>query len=111
MTTAEFADGKAYFYYDFPNDQDPHLYIDEDITAGVTATGMHERLGAFLIEVPAKSQLADYGFKGGDVVLMVDQRLTPSIKDFSGVMNKLKAGRHTVKVWRAQEWNIITFNK
>jgi len=34
MTTAEFVDGKAYFYYDFPNDQDPHLYIDEDLTDG-----------------------------------------------------------------------------
>jgi hypothetical protein len=34
MTTAEYADGKAYFYYDFPNDQDPHLMIDEDLTDG-----------------------------------------------------------------------------
>ena len=34
MTTAEFVDGKAYLYYDFPNDQDPHLYIDEDLTDG-----------------------------------------------------------------------------
>ena len=34
MTTAEYVDGKAYFYYDFPNDQDPHLYIDDDLTDG-----------------------------------------------------------------------------
>jgi hypothetical protein len=34
MTTAEFVDGKAYLYYDFPNDADPHLYIDEDLTDG-----------------------------------------------------------------------------
>ncbi|MGJ8654556.1 MAG: hypothetical protein ACSHX8_14945 [Opitutaceae bacterium] len=34
MTTAEYADGKAYFYYDFPNDQDPHLMIDADLTDG-----------------------------------------------------------------------------
>ncbi|WP_343217923.1 hypothetical protein [Haloferula rosea] len=34
MTTAEAVDGKAYFYYDFPNDQDPHLIIDEDLTDG-----------------------------------------------------------------------------
>ncbi len=33
-TTAEFVDGKAYIYYDFPNDQDPHLYVDEDLTDG-----------------------------------------------------------------------------
>jgi hypothetical protein len=40
MTTAEFADGKAYFYYDFPNDQDPHLYIDEDMTDGKPGKNM-----------------------------------------------------------------------
>lgn len=40
MTTAEFADGKAYFYYDFPNDQDPHLYIDEDLTDGLPGKNM-----------------------------------------------------------------------
>ena len=34
-TTAEYANGKFYIYYDFPNDQDPHLYIDEDLTDGV----------------------------------------------------------------------------
>lgn len=35
MTTAEFADGKAYFYYDFPNDQDPHVYVDSDLFDGL----------------------------------------------------------------------------
>ncbi|WP_075084500.1 glycoside hydrolase family protein [Mariniblastus fucicola] len=35
MTTAEFADGRAYFYYDFPNDQDPHVYVDDDLFDGV----------------------------------------------------------------------------
>lgn len=34
LTTAEYVDGKAYFYYDFPNDQDPHLIIDDDLTDG-----------------------------------------------------------------------------
>lgn len=34
MTTAEYVGGKAYFYYDFPNDQDPHLIIDADLTDG-----------------------------------------------------------------------------
>ena len=33
-TTAEYKDGKLYIYYDFPNDQDPHLYIDDDMTDG-----------------------------------------------------------------------------
>ena len=40
LTTAEYADGKFYFYYDFPNDQDPHLYIDEDVTDGVPGKNM-----------------------------------------------------------------------
>jgi hypothetical protein len=35
MTTAEYVDGKFYFYYDYPNDQDPHLYIDSDPTDGL----------------------------------------------------------------------------
>ncbi len=34
VTSAEYSDGKAYIYYDYPNDQDPHLYIDEDLTDG-----------------------------------------------------------------------------
>ena len=34
MTTAEYFDGKAYFYYDFPNDQDPHVYVDADLFDG-----------------------------------------------------------------------------
>lgn len=34
MTTAEYADGKFYLYFDEPNDQDPHLIIDDDLTDG-----------------------------------------------------------------------------
>jgi hypothetical protein len=40
MTTAEYVDGKAYFYYDFPNDQDPHVYVDDDLTNGIPGTNM-----------------------------------------------------------------------
>ena len=40
MTSAEFVDGKAYFYYDFPNDQDPHLILDDDITDGIPGKKM-----------------------------------------------------------------------
>lgn len=32
VTTAEYADGTFYLYYDEPNDQDPHLVIDDDLT-------------------------------------------------------------------------------
>ncbi len=34
VTTAEYADGQLFLYYDFPNDQDPHLYIDDDLFDG-----------------------------------------------------------------------------
>ncbi|MDA7917102.1 hypothetical protein N9B13_01105 [Akkermansiaceae bacterium] len=34
MTNAEYADGKAYFYYDYPNDQDPHVIVDSDLFDG-----------------------------------------------------------------------------
>lgn len=40
MTTAEIVDGKAYLYYDFPNDQNPHLIIDEDLTDGLIGKKM-----------------------------------------------------------------------
>ena len=35
MTTAEYADGKFYLYYDKPNDENPHLIVDDDLTDGV----------------------------------------------------------------------------
>ena len=34
VTSAEYIDGKALIYYDFPNDQDPHVYVDEDLFDG-----------------------------------------------------------------------------
>ena len=39
-TTAEQVGGKTYIYYDFPNDQDPHLIIDEDLTDGKPGKNM-----------------------------------------------------------------------
>ncbi|MFT4710157.1 MAG: hypothetical protein ACI8Q9_001285 [Planctomycetota bacterium] len=40
VTSAEYVDGKAYIYYDYPNDQDPHLYIDGDLTDGTPGQNM-----------------------------------------------------------------------
>ena len=40
VTSAEYVDGKVYIYYDFPNDQDPHVYIDEDLTDGKPGKNM-----------------------------------------------------------------------
>ena len=35
VTSAEYVDGKVYIYYDYPNDQDPHVYVDADLTDGM----------------------------------------------------------------------------
>ncbi|BCX46825.1 hypothetical protein HAHE_07330 [Haloferula helveola] len=40
VTTAEYADGKFYIYYDYPNDQDPHVYVDTDLTDGEPGKNM-----------------------------------------------------------------------
>ena len=40
VTTAEYADGKTYFYYDRPNDRDPHLIIDQDLRDGLPGKDM-----------------------------------------------------------------------
>ena len=34
VTTAEYLDGTFYIYYDHPNDEDPHLFLDKDLTDG-----------------------------------------------------------------------------
>ncbi|MGB0372744.1 MAG: hypothetical protein ACPGN3_15525 [Opitutales bacterium] len=39
-TTAEYADGKLYVYYDFPNDQDPHVYVDDNLFDGIPGKDM-----------------------------------------------------------------------
>lgn len=40
VTSAEHKDGKVYIYYDYPNDQDPHVYVDEDLTDGKPGQNM-----------------------------------------------------------------------
>mmetsp|Transcript_14492 Transcript_14492/g.21295 ORF Transcript_14492/g.21295 Transcript_14492/m.21295 type:complete len:521 (-) Transcript_14492:163-1725(-) len=39
-TSAEQVDGKLYLYYDFPNDQDPHLFIDDNLFDGEPGVDM-----------------------------------------------------------------------
>ena len=34
VTSAEYANGKFYIYFDKPNDEDPHLIVDDDLTDG-----------------------------------------------------------------------------
>lgn len=40
VTSAEHIDGKTLIYYDFPNDQDSHVYVDADLTDGEPGTNM-----------------------------------------------------------------------
>ena len=40
VTSAEHVDGKTLIYYDFPNDQDPHVYVDEDLFDGEPGKNM-----------------------------------------------------------------------
>lgn len=40
VTSAEYVDGKALIYYDFPNDQDPHVYVDDNLFDGKPGTNM-----------------------------------------------------------------------
>ncbi len=40
VTSAEWVDGKAFIYYDFPNDQDPHVYVDDDLFDGEPGRNM-----------------------------------------------------------------------
>lgn len=40
VTSAEWVDGKALIYYDFPNDQDPHVYVDDDLFDGEPGENM-----------------------------------------------------------------------
>ena len=35
VTSAEYVNGKFYIYFDKPNDEDPHLIIDDDLTDGM----------------------------------------------------------------------------
>ena len=40
VTSAEMVGNKTYIYYDFPNDQDPHVYVDDDLTDGIPGKNM-----------------------------------------------------------------------
>jgi len=40
VTSAEWVDGKALIYYDFPNDQDPHVYVDDNLFDGEPGENM-----------------------------------------------------------------------
>lgn len=69
VTSAEWVDGKALIYYDFPNDQDPHVYVDDDLFDGEPGKNMG-------IAVKDPSHGSDAGFirdlKGNMHVIIED---------------------------------------
>ena len=69
VTSAEWVDGKAYIYYDFPNDQDPHVYVDDNLFDGAPGKNMG-------IAVEDPSHGSDAGFirdlKGNMHVIIED---------------------------------------
>jgi S1-C subfamily serine protease len=79
--------------------------------ADVSATGMQEEIGTYLVDVPIGSQLSKYGLKTGDVVLLIDRRSTAGARDFSRIIGKLRPGKHTAKVWRGQEAVTFEFDR
>jgi hypothetical protein len=72
-TSAEYVDGKALIYYDFPNDQDPHVYVDEDLYDGVPGKNMG-------IAVRDPSHGSDAGF-----IRALDGKVHCIIEDWSPI--------------------------
>ena len=73
VTSAEMIDGKALIYYDFPNDQDPHVYVDSDLTDGEPG----ENMG---IAVKDPSHGSDAGF-----IRDLDGRMHAILEDWSPI--------------------------
>lgn len=83
------------------------LLTDDDITA----TGMFDKKGVFLIRVTADSPLADDGFQTDDVVLAINGRDVASHRTLADMLDKLGKGEHTADVWRGQESIRISFTR
>lgn len=73
VTSAEQIDGNTLIYYDFPNDQDPHVYVDSDLTDGEPG----ENKG---IAVRDPSHGSDAGF-----IRDLDGRMHVIIEDWSPI--------------------------
>lgn len=79
VTSAEMVDGKAYIYYDFPNDQDPHVYVDSDLTDGEPG----ENMG---LAVADPSHGSDAGF-----IRDLDGKMHVIIEDWSPINAKQRS--------------------
>lgn len=73
VTSAEWIDGKALIYYDFPNDQDPHVYVDDNLFDGKPGKNMG-------IAVKDPSHGSDAGF-----IRDLDGKMHVIIEDWSPI--------------------------
>jgi hypothetical protein len=73
VTSAEYVDGKALIYYDFPNDQDPHVYVDDNLYDGEPGQNMG-------LAVKDPSHGSDAGF-----IRDLDGRMHVILEDWSPI--------------------------
>jgi hypothetical protein len=73
VTSAEYVDGKALIYYDFPNDQDPHVYVDDNLFDGEPGQNMG-------LAVKDPSHGSDAGF-----IRDLDGRMHVILEDWSPI--------------------------
>ncbi len=68
VTTAEYVDGTFYIYYDYPNDEDPALFLDKDLTDGK----MGEDVGMVLADPTHGSDCAIFRDEDGQFHLIYE---------------------------------------
>ncbi len=70
----------------------------------VSATGMHDETGVFIIEAPKGSQLEKFGFKANDVIIDFWGQDTHNVERlFDHYENRLKNKKTPLGVWRDQQ--------
>ena len=75
----------------------------------ISASGMPEERGIFLVKVPTDSQAAKMGFAEGDVVLELAGIPVSSLIDFIRVFDSLKkVGEIQAEIWSDQRSHMIS---
>jgi hypothetical protein len=70
----------------------------------VSATGMHDETGVFIVEVPKGSMLEKFGFKANDVILDFWGQETHNVERLMDhYKNRLKNKKTPLGVWRDQQ--------
>ena len=79
----------------------------------VSATGMHDKTGVLIVEVPVFGVVANYDLRKGDVILKVNNEIIDNVtslqKKLKTIENKGKI--KSITVWRDQKRIILKMNK